>query len=347
MPMTPRTVAFGLLLFSFLALLVGIFNTARLNQESARVSSDTSNVSRLLNRKSHLALIELSGPITMEHDTSGPFISESPAVLTREALDEAAEDESVKGVLLRINTPGGTVAMSQELNAAVRRVTAKKPVVVSMGDLTASGGYYTACAADKIFANPGTLTGSIGVIISTMDISQLLHDKLSVQPITVKSGKFKDLLSPYRPPGSEELALIQKLVDESYQDFLNTVLEGRTRVLTDEAAKTKRKATITAVADGRILHGHEAVKTGLADEIGDLDQAYTALDMMAKERFHIRAKDRLPLETYNGGMTLLQMLGLTPKATVKLSPSLDLGSQASQLLPFSLRHPNQPLWIME
>jgi len=351
MQMTPRTVALGLLIVSVLALLVGLFNAARLAQETAKArTSQESSVSSLLSKKSHLALIELSGMITMdESGEGGLFHNESNAVTVRKTLDEAAKDGSVKGVLLRINSPGGTVAMSQELNAAVWRASRKKPVVVSMGDLTASGGYYTACAADMIFVNPGTLTGSIGVIISTMDFSKLMHDKLGVDAVTIKSGKFKDILSPYRKARPDEIALVQKLINDSYQDFLGAVITGRTRFMKkDSPEMLARVARIKAVADGRVVHGHDAVANGLADEVGDMDKAYTRLDQMAKERFHLRGKERLPLETEDEGLGLMELLGLSSSAASRASrvPGTPLDA-ALRMLPLSARYPNQPLWVME
>lgn len=346
--MTPPKVAMGLLVFCLLALIVGLFNAVRLGQESAKAkrAEEGTAVSGLLNQKDHLALIELAGMITMDGGKEGGFLSnESNAVLTRKALDDAAKDDSVKGVLLRINSPGGTVAMSQELNAAVRRVSRRKPIVVSMGDLTASGGYYTACAADKIFANPGTLTASIGVIISTLDFSQLMTQKLGVQAVTIKSGKYKDILSPYRKPTDDDKALVQRLINESYQDFLKAVLDGRTRFITNSSAKATLTEKIKAVADGRVVTGVQAKNAGLVDEIGDQEKAYTQLDLMAKERFHMKGKERLPLEQEEEGFNLLGLLGLGSQSSSlqKMNPL----AQASQMLPLSMKYPNQPLWIME
>jgi len=347
--MTSRRVALGLLVFSLLALLVGIFNAARLGQEAAKTreaDGEAAGVSSLLNKKNHLALVDLSGMITMDMSKdSGIFQSESNAMSARKALDAAAKDDSVKGVLLRINSPGGTVGMSQELNAAVKRVSKKKPVVVSMGDLTASGGYYTACAADRILANAGTLTASIGVIISTMDFSELMNNKLGVHAVTIKSGKFKDLLSPYRKPHPDEIALIQRLINDSYEDFLGAVIQGRTRFLTDAKEKQVLAAKIKAVADGRVVTGRQALAAGLVDEIGDQDRAYTVLDTMAKERFHLKGKERLPLESAEKGFSLLEFLGLQSDSMghAWLNPA----TQAAKMLPLSMRYPNQPLWVME
>lgn len=345
--LTSRKVALGLLIFSLSALLVGVFNATRFAQESAKTRPDESpNVAALLSKKDHLTLLNLSGPITMDAgNDNGLFQNESNAVTVRKALDKAVKDDSVKGVLLRINSPGGTVGMSQELNEAVQRVSKKKPVVVSMGDLAASGGYYTACAADRIVTNPGTLTASIGVIISSVEFSELMNEKLGVHAVTVKSGKFKDLLSPYRKPRPEELALIQELIDSSYQDFLNTVINGRTRFITNPAEKTALIAKIKAVADGRVVTGRQALAAGLADEIGDQDHAYTVLDTLAKERFHLKGKERLTLESDEGNFNLLGMLGL--QAQSMWSASKSPAAIAVKMLPFSMRYPNQPLWIVE
>jgi len=349
--MTSRKVALGILSFSLLALLVGIFNSARLGQEETKAKASEGSgagVSSLLSKHNHLALIDLSGMITMEvGNDNNPFHNESNAVSVRKALDSAAKDDSVKGVLLRINSPGGTVGMSQELNAAVKRASKKKPVVVSMGDLTASGGYYTACAADKILANPGTLTASIGVIINTMDFTDLMQQKLGVKSLTVKSGKFKDILSPYRHATPDDIALIQRLIDESYQDFLGTVLEGRTRFVADKAAKDALSAKIKAIADGRVVTGRQALAAGLVDELGDQERAYTVLDTLSKERFHLKGKDRLPLENEEKTFNLMDFIGLSPDTLMPAMPGSESTAQALRMLPLSMRHPNQPLWVME
>jgi protease-4 len=347
---TSRKVALGLLIFSLSALLVGIFNATRLTQGAAKSQKSEgggADVSSLLTQKAHLALLDLSGPITMDAgNDNGLFQSESNAVTVRKALDKAAKNNSVKGVLLRINSPGGTVGMSQELNEAVKRVSKKKPVVVSMGDLAASGGYYTACAADLIVTNPGTLTASIGVIISTVEFSELMNNKLGIHAVTVKSGKFKDLLSPYRKPRPEEVALIQTIIDGSYQDFINTVIQGRTRFITEPAEKTALIAKIKAVADGRVVTGRQALSAGLADKIGDQDLAHTELDRLAKERFHLKGKERLPLEVEGSPFSMLEFLGL--KTESLLNPATkDPAALAVKMLPFSMRYANQPLWILE
>lgn len=343
----PSRIALALLVLSGLALIVGLFNS--FSGEDAAIGTKTpaleSSVSDLLVKKDHILLVELSGPIFMSAgDQQSLFESDTNAVMARKALDHALEDDRVKGVLLRINSPGGTVGMSQELNAAVERVREKKPVVASLGDVAASGGYYTACAADKVVVNPGTLTASIGVIIQTLNMQELFEDKLGIQAVTIKSGQFKDLLNPYEPPSKAELQLVQNLIDESYQHFLDAVIKGRTRYLEGEE-KEKRIASIKAVADGRVVHGVQAVEVGLADEVGDIDRAYEIIDQMAKERFNLRGTERLPLITLEDTYTVLDFLGLSVKI-----PRLHLPMAAdpmTEAIPFSMRYPNQPLWIME
>ena len=344
-----RKLAAGLLVVSVLALLVGVYNAAKLTQtEIQRTEESKSAVSSGLLDKQHLALIDLSGMIVMESSGGSLFgENESNAMSVRKALDAAAEDKSVMGVLLRINSPGGTVGMSQELNAAVKRASLKKPVVASLGDVAASGGYYTACAADKIVANPGTLTGSIGVIINTMNMAELFNKKLGVHSVTIKSGKFKDILSPYREPKPEELALLQKLIDESYADFLGAVTTGRTRFIEDPQEKADLAARIKAVADGRIVPGNQAIAAGLVDELGDQEAAYTLLDQMAKEHFHLKGKERLPLQRDEDHFDLMQTLGLKAATHVPAPQAANDAALLRELMPMSMRFRNQPLWIME
>lgn len=349
-------IAISLISLCGLAIVLGVINGFQKTTSTAQTTAIASSSKRgkfqtLLGNSDSLLLVELTGPIYMDAPQDGGlFPSETNAVTVRKQLDEAAENKQVKGVLLRINSPGGTVAMSQELNAAVQRVSKKKPIVASLGDMAASGGYYTACAADKIVTNKGTLTASIGVIMSTMNFKNLMENKLGVHAVTIKSGKFKDLLSPYRDTTSDEVNLIQKLIDDSYQDFLTAVVTGRTRYVTNNALKISRIATIKAVADGRVVHGVEAVKVGLADEIGDLHSAYELLDKMAKERFHLKTDEKLPLENASHFPSLLEFLGLgSSDAPQNKMPKLSAGQGASymQALPLSLRYPNQPLWVLE
>jgi protease IV len=315
----------------------------------------------------YLALIELRGAISGNPEGNSVFgSSDSNAISVRKALDASAKDNKVKGVLLIVDSPGGTVGMSQELHAAMGRVREKKPVVVSMGDLAASGGYYTAVAADSIVANRGTLTASIGVIIHGMNLKGLVVDKLGVKPATYKSGAFKDMLSPYREARPDEVALIQGIVNESYADFLSAVLEGRTKNLTDATEKQERMKRIRAVADGRVVLGTQALACGLVDALGDAYKAENILQELVNKRFNMKDDTDLPLKGFkSGGSGILGMLGIETQSPVGLwlSPLLEpvaggqgnaasavmLGSTASAqpFMPFTMRHPNQPLWILE
>ncbi len=360
-----RNIALGLLGISFAALLLGLYNAvltplthpddANTKDSSGQGFSAAFGPTKVIHRDT-LLLIELTGPIMMEANTDSIFSSESNAMSARKALDKAAKEDSIKGVLLKIDSPGGTVGMSQELNGAVQRVSKKKPIVVYMGDVAASGGYYTACAADKIVANPGTLTASIGVIMSTLNVKGFLTDKLGVKAFTFKSGKFKDILSPYREPTTEDKALLQDLINTSYRQFLNAVLAGRTRFVTDPKQKADLIKKITAIADGRVVVGEKAKQVGLVDELGDQDAAYTLLDNLVKERFHIKDRDkRLPLEEFDNEESLLSLLGLTSSSVTSLiqgvrsdNPSRQaLQSLTGGRLPLTLQFPNQPLWVLE
>lgn len=174
-----------------------------------------------------------------------------------------AKDHRVRALVLRIDSPGGGVVASQELHDAVAAFQkGGKPVVTSMGTVAASGGYYVACPSDLIVANPGTLTGSIGVIMSMANVEKLL-DKLGVAAVTIKAGRNKDIGSPFRPMTDEERVLIQNVMDDIHDQFIAAVAAGRGRTV----------AEITPLADGRIFTGHQAVEAGLVDELGNLETA--------------------------------------------------------------------------
>lgn len=303
-------------------------------------------------KSDYMAIIELQGAITSTPESGSVFGAvDSAATATRKAIDAAAEDDKVKGVLLIINSPGGTVGMSQELNAAAKRLREKKPLVVSMQDMAASGGYYTAVAADKIVANAGTLTGSIGVIINGLNFKGLA-DKFGVKASTYKSGEFKDILSPYREAKPAEQKLIQEIVDESYGDFLSAVLEGRTRGIEDPEAKEDLSERIRSVADGRVVLGSQALQYGLVDKVGDLYDAKAVLQELIIERYNMPDSTDLPLKPFKTARTWLDVLpfGTDAQGLVK---SLGINVQWPEVssnqppLPFSMRYANQPLWVME
>lgn len=219
---------------------------------------------------SHVGLINYYGAISDE--APGGFFSARGPRDFIEDCEAAGRSSSVKAVVIRINSPGGSAAASEEMYRAIRRLREKKPVVVSMGDVAASGGYYMAAAADKIYANPATITGSIGVISQFLNMQGLLEGKLGIRDETLKSGAFKDAGNPFRPLRPEERQLFQSMIRDIYNQFVDDVVAGR-------KAATKGKLTranLLKVADGRVLTGRQAKNALLVDELGGLHEAIDA-----------------------------------------------------------------------
>jgi protease-4 len=198
-------------------------------------------------------------------EIEGPILQSRPIV---DALEALTKDKTVRAILLRIDSPGGAVAPSQEIHRAVLSARAVKPVVVTMGSLAASGGYYIASAGTHLIANPGTLTGSIGVIMGFVDFSDLLNwAKLRME--VVKTGPFKDTGSGYRPLGDDERAYLQALADEILNQFVADVVKGR-------APAGVSEADVRPVADGRVFSGAQARELRLVDELGGYADAVSA-----------------------------------------------------------------------
>ena len=190
---------------------------------------------------------------------------------TIEQLKKFAKDDSVKAIVLRINSPGGGVGPSQEIHEEVKKLKGKKVVVASMGALAASGGYYIACASQKIYANPGTITGSIGVIMQFVNVKDLI-EKIGLKGMVVKSGAFKDIGSPLREMNPQERELLQGVIDNVHSQFIVAVAEGR---------KMERES-VAKIADGRIFSGEQAKSLGLVDALGNLEDAVTEAGKLAK-----------------------------------------------------------------
>ncbi len=188
-----------------------------------------------------------------------------------EELRNHAEDSSIKAIVIRIDSPGGGVVPSQEIYNAVKAARREgKKVVVSMGSVAASGGYYIAAAADKIVANPGTLTGSIGVKMEFPNFEKLL-EKIGVKGMVVKAGEFKDVGSPYRDMTPQEQKLLQNVIDDVHDQFIKAVAEGR----------GLPEADVRAIADGRIFTGQQALALKLVDKLGDLEDSIQTAGSMA------------------------------------------------------------------
>ena len=196
-----------------------------------------------------VALIRVEGPIFDSKDTI-------------DELKEHLKDPSIKAIIMRIDSPGGAVAPSQEIYEEVRKAATKKKIVVSMGSVAASGGYYIASPATRIVANPGTLTGSIGVIMEIPNFAGLMN-KLGIKSEVVKSGRHKDIASVFRGIKKEDREILQNVLDNVHDQFILAVAEGRKMLLED----------VRKIADGRIFTGEQALKVGLIDEIGNLEDA--------------------------------------------------------------------------
>jgi protease-4 len=238
--------------------------------------------------------------------------------LVRELI-EHKDNPSVRAVVLRVNSPGGVVAPTQEIFSAVRRVRqAGKPVVASLGAVAASGGYYIATAADRIYANPGTLTGSIGVVMQMANIEGLLK-KVGVEYVVVKAGQFKDVGNFSRPMSAEERRTLQALLDDVYGQFVSAVAEGR-------GLDTQ---TVMGFADGRIYSGRQAQGLRMVDELGGLEEAIESAGKLAG--IPDRPKVIYPRRRFSLRDLIQNRLGLGP---------------ASALLP-ALPSLKTPLYLMD
>jgi len=202
-----------------------------------------------------IAIVEVKG-----------VISQSSGII--EELQQYLEDEGVKAIILRIDSPGGGVGPAQEIYREVIKIKGKKKVVTSMGSVAASGGYYIASASDRIVANPGTITGSIGVIMQFSNLEELLK-KIGIKGVVIKSGEHKDIGSPFREMTSEEKRIMQEVLDNVHQQFIQAVAEGR---------KLDR-SKVVQIADGRIMTGEQAKNLGLVDQMGNLQDT---IDITAK-----------------------------------------------------------------
>ncbi len=221
-----------------------------------------------------IALIHINGVISSQSE-DGMF-GELPSMVDRaqKRIRQATKDESVVALVLAINTPGGGVTASDVLYNDVATFHATgRPVIVHMGDLCASGGYYIAAAADELIASPTTITGSIGVIMSMMNAEGLLVEKLGLEFTPITSGKHKDIASPTRSMTAEERTILQNIVNDMYSRFVDLVVAGRQGHGPFTGEESATRATITALADGRIYTGTQALENGLVDKVGYLEDA--------------------------------------------------------------------------
>jgi protease-4 len=205
--------------------------------------------SREINVTSGVGLVEIKGLIIDPLETV-------------KQLREFARNDKVKAVVIRVDSPGGVVGPSQEIWAAVKKLRGSKPVIVSMGSVAASGGYYVSAPATLIFANPGTITGSIGVLMKFSNLEGLMN-KVGMKSFTLKTGRFKDVGSPARAMSVDERAMLQSVIDSTHGQFVRAVAEGR-KLPEDK---------VRAIADGRIFSGEQALAQQLVDRLGTLQDA--------------------------------------------------------------------------
>jgi protease-4 len=277
-----------------------------------------------------IAVVEVEGIISSYAQQGGFTMVQT----IRAQLQRAADDEKVKAVVLKVNSPGGEVMASDDIYRALAKFQkdSDKPVITSMGSLAASGGYYVSAPSRWIMANELTITGSIGVIMNSFNYRGLM-DKVGLRPEVYKSGKFKDMLSGSREPDSitpEERQMIQALIDEVFGKFKSIVAEGREQAnAKNKAAKSKDDqgrslaSDWAKYADGRVLSGSEALKLGFVDELGDYDAA-------VKRAKHIAGIRNANLIQYRQRVDLADLFGLVGSADAKVV-KIDLGFDAPKL----------------
>ncbi|KAB7705897.1 signal peptide peptidase SppA [Bacillus aerolatus] len=234
-------------------------------------------------------------------------------------LDKVQEDQSVKAIVLQVNSPGGGVVESAQIHDKIREIKekTKKPVYVSMGSMAASGGYYISAPADKIYASPETLTGSLGVIMQSVNYSELAKN-YGVDFVTIKSGPHKDILSPTRKVTEEEKKILQSMINNSYNGFVDVIAKGR----------GMSKEQVKKIADGRIYDGRQAKELNLIDGFGYLEDTVEAL----KKAENLKGAQVITYESNSGLPSFLTM-----KAQQLLG-----GNEEINALMKIFSHPNSP-----
>ncbi len=325
-----------------LCLLTGVVATTQKNADSAKAEKTKQTIKENFMSRNKIALLKLDGVIDSSTQSS-LFTPSTSAQSIIDALKEIRKDSSIKGVIIKINSPGGTVGMSQNVYDAIIETRKMKPVVVAMDDIAASGGYYIASAADRIFSQRGTLTGSIGVIFSSVDMHQLLSDKLLIKPNVIKSGKYKDVGSAMKAMSDDDRQLLQEIINDSYKQFIADITAGRIKRndLYSVAKKDLTAENLSKYADGRVFTGQQALSYGFVDGLGDINVAHKATMQMAKEKFKIKDKE-IPLVPYNKYSNFSEIFIGASEALFKKKPSV-----LEEYLPMSIRMGRQPLYLWE
>lgn len=333
--------AIATIIICFLCLGVGLINSYNNKDNFENMDNNKPGKSKkIISTDMKVGVINLAGVIE-NSERAELFSMDYSASNAYKSLRNAIEDKDIKGVILRINSPGGTVAMSQSINEEVMRLKKNKPVIVLIEDMAASGGYYIACAADRIIAQDGSLTGSIGVIFSTFDFHNLMNEKLLINSNVIKSGKFKDIGSSYREMTDDERNLLQDIINDSYEQFISAIVNGRVN-RTDTYSVEKAdlsEATLREIADGRIFTGRQAKEYGLVDTLGGINKAEEVMQKMVNEKYN--SKSTIKLINYNKKSTINEyLLGLTESI-------FDRKIDMSNYLPVSMRLSKRPLYLWE
>lgn len=330
--MERKNLAITIIILCTLSLILGVFKPQIQKNSVPPPPSGVSVFENVDTTGDKIALLNIDGVISSD-EPSSTWSSAFSAESFIASIKKAQEDRKVRAILIRINSPGGTVAASQDIYEAILNARKEKPVVVSMADMAASGGYYVASAADRIVAQRGTMTGSIGVIFNFMDFADL-ENKIGVNSNVIKSGKFKDSGSSSRKMTSEEKVLFQSSIDMAYKQFIDDITKGR--VNRKDTYETNIKVlypeTLKKYADGRVFLGEEAFNLGFVDAIGSQAYAVTVASEMAGY------KRDLPLVPYNKNSSLKSFL---------MSMEGMFHKPLKDMLPFSYSHGSRPLVIWE
>ncbi|HQN94231.1 MAG TPA: signal peptide peptidase SppA, partial [Prolixibacteraceae bacterium] len=277
--------------------------------------------------KNKIAVIYAAGEIDMESSSSLSEEGISGIALSKE-IREARQDSSIKAIVLRVNSPGGSALASELIWREVKLAADQKPTVVSMGNLAASGGYYIACAADSIVANPTTLTGSIGVFGLIPNANELIDGKLGIKNEVVNTNKLSDMPSLTRALSDEEKQIMQEMVENVYSTFVSHVAEGRN--MTYEQ--------VDAIGQGRVWTGENALKLGLVDKLGNLDDAIAIAKNMAKlDTYRVvkLPKETDPIEELMKGFSTKMKMSILEKelgSAVKYYKSLESIKNSSGIM---------------
>ena len=284
------------IVFTFVCLIsIGSFISSFDKGGSTLTSSEeftTEFVSGNSGAENRIAIIDVKGAIASDTESFGTSVANSRDIV--KLIRAAVKDEAVKAIIIDLDTPGGEVTASDEIYHELK--LCQKPVVAMMNSMAASGGYYVACGADRIVANRNTMTGSIGVIISSVNISELL-EWAKVKPEFYTSGKMKAMLNPAKPTTEEESKIIQALVMDAYNDFAGIVAEARNIPL--------EKITNGELGDGRVFDGKQALENGLVDELGYFTAAEDAAIKLAG-----LAREDCRIERFKNNSSLSDLFGL-------------------------------------